>query len=571
LPVIASFIAETPALRRATAIGISIALISAAAELIAAMALVQLLASLSGDPAQQVQVLGWTPSPTLALIIFLCAASTRSLSTWAAGTHTQAATQIMAVTLQSRLYGALTRSKWSAVRRETPAVIANALHTQSYEASYGFGYVVQLFSCAALVLGYSGAIAVIEPALLAPVFALAILVGWAGMRRGTRMIELAARYRDSQAELHRQFDDWIAIARVSHFGADTAALARHFGTEARNAAVHATAVARSGASTRVAYELAVIAAVGIGVPVAWSISNPTIVLALSLVAIARLLPLVGSTHVAYHNLAASSIPVQYVLDLEEKLDRASSTPLTDSVPLQWQTLELVGVGVGVGNDSLEAATPWILRDVNLKVRRGEWVGITGATGSGKTSLAEVLLALVQPDLGTVSIDGNDLTGALAARWMNQAAYVPQEVSLFDGTILENLLLCAPEATQAEIDRATELAAADSFIARLPDGLNHRVGPGGRWLSGGERQRLGIARALLRAPQFLVLDEPTASLDDATQATLIERLGRLRGELTAVIVSHRSEVAVLYDRAVGMSEGHLSIGSQTSAAEAFTAR
>ena len=126
--------------------------------------------------------------------------------------------------------------------------------------------------------------------------------------------------------------------------------------------------------------------------------------------------------------------------------------------------------------------------------------------------------------------------------------------LFDATIRDNLRLYVPEATDAELIAALEQAAAEFVMTRLPEGLDTRAGPGGRWLSGGERQRIGIARALLRKPGFLVLDEPTAALDGDTQAKLMEALAGLERTMSVVLITHRPELLRLVDRVISIENG-----------------
>jgi ABC-type multidrug transport system fused ATPase/permease subunit len=147
---------------------------------------------------------------------------------------------------------------------------------------------------------------------------------------------------------------------------------------------------------------------------------------------------------------------------------------------------------------------------------------------------------------------------LASSWRSQAAYVPQDVVLFDASIRDNLRLYVPDASDDELQTALEQAAAEFVFERLPDGLDTRVGPGGRWLSGGERQRIGIARALLRRPGFLVLDEPTAALDTDTQEKLMGALSKLEHTMSVVLITHRPELLRLADRVVHVVDGELSV-------------
>jgi ATP-binding cassette subfamily C protein len=196
--------------------------------------------------------------------------------------------------------------------------------------------------------------------------------------------------------------------------------------------------------------------------------------------------------------------------------------------------------------------------MDLELSYGDWLALTGPTGAGKTTLAEVMLMLVRPDSGELRIDGQPVDEELASSWRSQAAYVPQDVVLFDASIRDNLRLYVPDASDDELQTALEQAAAEFVFERLPDGLDTRVGPGGRWLSGGERQRIGIARALLRRPGFLVLDEPTAALDTDTQEKLMGALSKLEHTMSVVLITHRPELLRLADRVVHVVDGELSV-------------
>jgi ATP-binding cassette subfamily C protein len=240
--------------------------------------------------------------------------------------------------------------------------------------------------------------------------------------------------------------------------------------------------------------------------------------------------------------------------LAEQLESDPIAPPGTSSPLDWRSLELSGIGV---DDSVrEGGRRWILRDIDLELEHGSWLGVTGPTGAGKTTLADVMLMLIRPHAGSLRLDGQTVDEPLASRWRNQAAYVPQDVVLFDASIRDNLRLYAPEATDDELLAALEQSAAGFVSERLPDGLDTRAGPGGRWLSGGERQRIGIARALLRKPGFLVLDEPTAALDADTQAKLMKALSNLDHRMSVVLITHRPELLELADRVIEIEDGRI---------------
>jgi HlyD family secretion protein len=205
--------------------------------------------------------------------------------------------------------------------------------------------------------------------------------------------------------------------------------------------------------------------------------------------------------------------------------------------------------------SYEGATRAALDDVSLQVRAGSMVGLAGANGSGKTTLIDILLGLLEPDSGQVRVDGVGIHGGNRAAWQRALAYIPQTVSLIDGTVAENVAFGA-RVDPARLAEVVRLARLDAFVDSLPAGLDERLGAGARSLSGGERQRVGIARALYRDAPVLVLDEPTSSLDGAAERDLLQVLRGLHGTRTVVIVAHSLHTLRDCDRIFELEGGHL---------------
>jgi len=183
----------------------------------------------------------------------------------------------------------------------------------------------------------------------------------------------------------------------------------------------------------------------------------------------------------------------------------------------------------------------ILDRLSLTIKKNTSVAFIGPTGSGKSTLIDLLLGLHQPTGGRILIDGRPLTPALIPAWQASIGYVPQDIFLIDDTITRNIALGIPD-TEIEVNRLREVCATAQVLGfiehELPQGFQSKVGERGVRLSGGQRQRLGLARALYHQPSLLILDEATSALDTETEARLIEALRSLSGKLTIVLVAHR---------------------------------
>jgi thiol reductant ABC exporter CydD subunit len=193
-----------------------------------------------------------------------------------------------------------------------------------------------------------------------------------------------------------------------------------------------------------------------------------------------------------------------------------------------------------------------LEGATIRVEPGEVVALTGPSGCGKSTLLAIVLGLIQPDSGTVSVGDVDITSLDPDAWRSRLAWVPQHPHLFAASISDNVRLGRRDAGPEDVVEAVSAAGLAGLISRLPEGLDTRIGEGGAGLSAGERQRIALARAFLRDAPLLLLDEPTANLDGQTEAEIVEAVRRLGHERTVVMVAHRPALIALADRVVDVS-------------------
>ncbi|MGC3859577.1 thiol reductant ABC exporter subunit CydD [Micromonospora chersina] len=197
-----------------------------------------------------------------------------------------------------------------------------------------------------------------------------------------------------------------------------------------------------------------------------------------------------------------------------------------------------------------------LRDVTLTIRPGERVAVIGPSGAGKSTLLHLLLGFVTPTAGRVTVDGVDLAGVDLDAWRRELAWVPQRAHLFAGSLADNIRLGAPDTPDAALAGAVTDAALDEVVAALPDGLGTTLGERGHGLSSGQRQRVALARAFLRDAPLVLLDEPTARLDSASEAVVLAATRRLVAGRTALLVAHRPALLEDADRILRVEDGRV---------------
>lgn len=239
---------------------------------------------------------------------------------------------------------------------------------------------------------------------------------------------------------------------------------------------------------------------------------------------------------------------QRIFELLDEPIAVAERPDARALPEGAGRVELRDVTFGYGDGEA------VLRELALEAMPGETIAIVGRSGSGKSTIARLLLRFYDVRAGVIAIDGADIAGATLQSVRDTVGYVPEEPFLFSASVHDNIAFGKPDATRQEVAAAARDAMADDFVQALPEGYDTRVGERGYTLSGGQRQRIALARVLLTNPRILVLDDATSSVDAVTEAAIHRALHARRKDRTTLLIAHRESTIRLADRVVLIEDG-----------------
>jgi ATP-binding cassette subfamily C protein len=485
---------------------------------------------------------GLAPTLPLVLCVFVIVNALLAL--------TRRAQAILAATLEQevvqrtaeRLYVAVMRMDWLSFARMRASDLTVALTSECERVGLAASQLLSLAAAAVVTLVYAGLALKVSPSMSLAVFGAGAVIVVLLRRRTQTSAALGDSYADAvreyQAVIH---DDLSGMKIIKSFVAGDRSASRFAGVAERIARVRQDST-RNYANSTFWVEVGSVVALSVLVFVAVAGLNfGATSLLMLLFLFARIVPRVASLQHSINYYANVLPSVRRVADLERRCELAAEAAEASAPDVDLRSgLAVESVAFRYAPDGAS-----ILSDVSLTISAGEVAAIVGPSGSGKTTLADIVMGLLSPSGGSVAVDSERLTDRSRSGWRRRIAYVSQDTFLFHDTIRANLLWAVPSATDNEIAAALTMASAE-FVHELPEGLGTVVGDRGVRLSGGERQRLALARALLRRPSLLVLDEATSALDPENERRVLDAIGRLRGSMTILLVTHRLSTLAVAD-------------------------
>jgi ABC-type multidrug transport system fused ATPase/permease subunit len=259
----------------------------------------------------------------------------------------------------------------------------------------------------------------------------------------------------------------------------------------------------------------------------------------------------GQQLVSVHGTVVSALPAIEEVELTARRYESRPAPGGTSVPRDVMPLVMDRAGFSYDDSRVT------LSDVDLVLQRGEILGIIGPSGAGKSTIAQLLLGLRDPHLGSITVSGVPLREVDRTWWTGHVSFVPQDPALFTGTVAENIRFFRNGIDEETLGHAAEQANVLTDIRALPQGFGTHLGERGGGLSGGQRQRLSIARALAGSPSLLILDEPTSALDGESESLIRDAIVGLKGQVTVVVIAHRMSTIDMCDRIMVIEGGRVS--------------
>jgi ATP-binding cassette subfamily C protein len=437
--------------------------------------------------------------------------------------------------MRTRLYAALTEARWLPLARMRGSELLSGLTTEADRVGSAAGFAVTFVVNTLLALAYLA----VALRISAPVTAVALVTG------GILMAVLRPLRRASRTagEGLTAASSAVSTAATEHLGA--LKVVKSYGAEERNArhfGEAATASMEMGLRGWRAYadagavflagSAALLAVVAYAALALLNVTGATVLLLIFV--FYRLVPRLAQLQTTWQ-MIARDLPAWEALKTRiEALEaeREGLQPPDGTVRLA-ETVRFESVSF-----AYDAGAPDAVAGLDVDVQAFRTTALVGPSGSGKTTVADLMMGLVTPRAGRITVDGRPLEAKWLRGWRDEIGYVAQETVLFNETVLANLRWARPEATEDEVWEALRLAAADGFVAALPQGLQTTVGDRGVRLSGGERQRLALARALLRRPALLILDEATSALDTENERRIRDAIRALHGRTTILLITHR---------------------------------
>lgn len=463
--------------------------------------------------------------------------------------------------LQLRLAQGLANSRWERINRLRHARIVHVMGADMLKVSVATSSALQCAVATILLAVQCTLVVALSPLLAATALCLLVLGGAALFPVTARAGKQGKHLSTANRELSEGMAKFLGGLKLAMSGNLQAGFVLEFAHELGELSRGQLVFIRSQASERLAFAALTSVAgtaaflVGFGV-----LHSPGALLITFLLIVTRMSGVMSQLHLSAELLAQSLPAYEHVKELEGDLATGDAR-MTMAAALEPDNFTGMIMFDEVsylhsGQDTEEASLSGGVRNLTLTIESGAFVGVSGPSGCGKTTFADLLVGLLAPQRGQILLDGANLSGETLVRWRNQVGYVGQEPFLFHDSVRRNLSWANRSASEADLWAALALSGADRLVRQMDGGLDGIVGERGSLLSGGERQRLALARAVLRNPKILVLDEATNAIDIAAEGEIIARLLAMRPRPTIVMIAHRPESIALCDQILVFEGGRL---------------
>ena len=536
------------------------------AEALSLTAILPLLSIAVGDPVDSnignfiVQLLGRVGiDPTIGamLLIILCGLIFKSLVLLVANRQIGYTVANIATKLRLELIEALFASRWQYYLRQPVGSLTNSIATEASRAAIGFSHAAAVLSLSIQVFVY-----ILIALLVSWQAALtSLIIGAIFLLSMSRLVRVARKAGTKQTLLFRTLSTYLADVLGS--AKPLKAMARDKVTDSilRSQTTQLEKATRREVMSREslkAIQEPILAAFTTGglyaVLVIWEL--PLSAVTAMVILFVRILTLSSKMQRRYQNLLVFESAYWSIRRASEAARSSAEIKTGRLHPTLKQGISLQHVDFNYDNKV-------IFRNLNMEIQVKSFTAITGNSGAGKSTLIDLLCGLVEPKFGDIFVDGISLHEINIREWRRLIGYVSQETILLHDTILSNILVGAPDLTQADAEKALHQAGAWEFVSALPEGLHTIVGERGGLISGGQRQRIAIARALAHQPQLLLLDEPTSALDPKSEQNICKTLRNLSRSLTIIAVSHQPAVANAADYVIRLSNGEAKLLTKSS--------
>jgi ATP-binding cassette subfamily C protein len=479
--------------------------------------------------------LGLKPTLIMILIIYVVVISISAFLTRYQTLQTSQIQYQFANHLRKRLYNSITNSNWLFFSRMKSSSLAHALTNEIDRISTGTGQFLTFIASIMILVVYIIFALELAGLITGVIFAVGILILLILRRKASKSRtsgeDITTTTRDLYYSILQHLD---GMKTIKSFGMQDENI-KIFKDQSNQVANNYLEAIRSYADVKLLFDVGAVVVLAVMVFFLIEVVKlPTASLFLLIYLFVRMIPRFSTIQRAYQYFINMLPAFGNVMDLEGQFLENCETSKSEEVSIDLkETITFENVYFSYQGDDY-----FTIGDLNLEVPAGKTIALAGPSGAGKSTVADLIMGLISPNNGRILVDRKVISDYYLATWRNRIGYVAQETFLFNESIRFNLQLASPSASEEELNQALKLAAAHQFVSKLPEGLDTIIGDRGVRLSGGERQRLALARALLRKPSLLIMDEATSNLDSENEKKILKAIDDLHGEITILMIAHR---------------------------------